>query len=174
MPDAAVRIVEAARPEEVNAARVLFREYGGSLGWREGAGSWLDDEIAALPGPYGPPRGELLLAYVGNEPAGAVGLQEVPEEARIPGTGAERFGEIKRLYVRPGFRLRGIGRALMERSAAEARARDYEALVLTTSAEMMPLAQSLYESLGYLPTEPYRNDMPWPGIRWLRLDLSNR
>jgi hypothetical protein len=36
---------------------------------------------------------------------------------------------------------------------------------------MMPLAQGLYDSLGYATTDTYRTDMPYPGIRWLRLDL---
>ena len=59
----------------------------------------------------------------------------------------------------------------MKRSEEEARARGYRSLVLTTSAEMMPLAQGLYDSLGYETTDTYRTDMPYPGIRWLRLDL---
>jgi hypothetical protein len=43
--------------------------------------------------------------------------------------------------------------------------------VLTTSARMMPLAQHLYESMGYAETAPYRDDMPYPEIRWMRLGL---
>lgn len=170
MTDAPVRIVEAATPERVEDVRQLFLEYAQSLGWDLSSGRF-GDEIAALPGPYAGPWGSLLLACVEDDPAGALGLQPVPEEARIPGVGAERFGELKRLFVRPRYRRHGIGRALMERSESEARNRDYEALVMTTSAEMMPLAQGLYDTLGYKPTEPYRDDMPWPSIRWLRLDL---
>ena len=40
-----------------------------------------------------------------------------------------------------------------------------------TSADMMPLAQSLYVSLGYEPMQVYRTDIPWPGIRWLKKEL---
>jgi putative acetyltransferase len=170
MAESGVRIVEAIEDEQVETVRRLFLEYAQSLGWDLSSGRF-GDEIAALPGPYAPPRGSLLLAYVDDEPAGALGLQPVPREARIPGVGAERFGELKRLFVRPALRRHGVGRALMERSEAEARKRGYHALVLTTSAEMMPLAQGLYDALCYAPTEPYRDDMPWPGIRWLRLDL---
>jgi hypothetical protein len=43
--------------------------------------------------------------------------------------------------------------------------------VLTTNAEMFPLAQGLYESLGYVEWQPYRDDMPYPDIRWMMLEL---
>lgn len=62
----------------------------------------------------------------------------------------------------------------MLRAETEAIARGYDSLVLTTSAEMMPYAQGLYDSLGYLETVPYRDDMPWPQIRWMRKALTLR
>ena len=169
MPD--IRIIHAACPDEVEAVRCLFLEYAESLGWDLTGGGHLADEVAALPGTYGPPMGALLLAYVDGAPAGVLGLQPVPESVRIGGVDAECAGELKRLYVRPAFRRHHVGRLLMQRAEAEARERGYKALVLTTSAELFPLAQSLYDSLGYGPTKPYRNDMPWPAIRWMRLDL---
>ncbi len=171
MPTGSVQIVEAAAPSQLDAARDLLREYAVSLGWDPDSGGWMAEEMATLPGPYAPPRGSLLLAFAGDEPAGVMGLQPVPEDARIPGTSAETAGELKRLYVRPQHRRMGIARALMLRAEAEARVRGYDALVLTTNAEMMPLAQGLYDSLGYGPTAPYRSDMQWPQIRWMRLDL---
>jgi GNAT superfamily N-acetyltransferase len=163
-----VRIVVAKTAEELAAVRELFLEYADSLGWDLTSGGRFAEEIETLPGPYAPPCGALLLAYVGDEPAGALGLEPVPEDARIPGTGVERFGELKRLFVRSAFRRCGVGAALIRRAEDEARERGYEETVLTTSAEMFPLAQGLYESLGYGPGWPYRNDMPWPGIRWMR------
>ena len=59
----------------------------------------------------------------------------------------------------------------MLRAEAEARDRRCDSVVLTTSPTMMPLAQPLYESLGYTDFRPYRNDMPWPSIRWMRKAL---
>lgn len=171
MTTTAIRIVEAASAEEIEDVRTLFREYAASLGWDRDATPWFCEEIDALPGPYAPPRGSLLLAFVGDSAAGALGLRPVPEDARVPGIGAERFGELKRLFVRPEFRRRGVGRALMERSEAEARERGYASLVLTTAEEMFPLAPPLYETLGYVETQPYRDDMPYPQIRWMRKDL---
>lgn len=166
-----IRIVEASSGEELDAVRELFREYAESLGWDASSGGWMTGEIAALPGPYASPPGSLLLAVADGRPAGALGLQPVPKEARVPDTGADSAGELKRMFVRPQFRRHGIGRALLARAADEARVRAYDSLVLTTSAEMMPLAQHVYESMGFVETAPYRDDMPYPNIRWMRLDL---
>ena len=166
-----VRILEAAAPEEIADVRRLFGAYASSLGWDLESG-WIADELAGLPGAYAPPRGSLMLARVDDAAAGALGLQPVPGAARIAGVGAERAGELKRLFVDPEFRRHGVGWALMKRAETEALARGYDGLVLTTSAEMMPLAQHFYESLGYVETAPYRDDMPYPGIRWMRKELS--
>lgn len=171
MNPAVLTITEATSHGDVEGVRALFLEYATSLGWDLSQGGRFADEIANLPGPYAAPAGALLLARVDGEAAGALGLQPVPQDVMAAGTGAEHFGELKRLYVRPGYRKGGVGRALMARSEEAARQRGYRALVLTTSAEMMPLAQHLYESLGYRTTDTYRTDMPYPGIRWLRLDL---
>jgi GNAT superfamily N-acetyltransferase len=168
---APVRIVEATTPRHVDAAARLFRDYAAALGHDFAAGGHFAAEIASLPGPYAPPSGALLLAYVEDAPAGVVGLQQVPRAVLIPGVGADGAGEMKRLYVRPQFRGAGIGRELVLRTEREARLRSHGALVLTTSLELFPLAQRLYEDLGYGPTAPYRNDMPWPGVRWMRREL---
>jgi ribosomal protein S18 acetylase RimI-like enzyme len=162
------RLIEARTAEEIADVRELFTEYAESLGWDLSQGGHFADEIRDLPGPYAQPAGSLLLAYVDEEPAGALGLQPVPLDARISGIGAEHFGELKRLYVRPEFRRAGIAQALMERAEVEARRRGYDRLVLTTSEEMFPLAQGLYDRLGYEVTREYRDDMPYPHIRWMQ------
>jgi putative acetyltransferase len=164
-------IIEAGSPTDLEDVRTLFLDYAESLGWDLSHGGHLADEIHNLPGPYTQPAGTLLVARIGGDAIGVLGLQPVPEHARALGVGAEHVGELKRLYVRPEYRRRGVGNALVKRSEDEARARGYSSLVLTTSAEMMPLAQNLYDSLGYQTTETYRTDLPWDGIRWLRLDL---
>ncbi len=171
MTSPAVHIVEASSPEQIAAVRALFAAYAASLGWDDSDGR-LRAELDGLPGTYSPPVGSLMLALVADEPAGALGLQVVPESARIPGTGAETAGELKRLFVADRFRRFGVGRALMLRSESEAIARGYDSLVLTTSAEMFPFAQGLYDSLGYVESVPYRDDMPWPEIRWMRKELT--
>lgn len=64
--------------------------------------------------------------------------------------------EVKRMYVRPEFRKRGIARRLAEHVIAEARLRGYERVRLGTLKSMEP-AQNLYASLGFKPVAPYRD-----------------
>src|SRR5271155_5804030 len=68
----------------------------------------LAQEIARLPGEYGPPRGELFLAYVGSTPIGCAALRSLDRATM----------EFKRLFVRPSARHGGVGRRLTERALA--------------------------------------------------------
>ena len=57
-------------------------------------------------------------------------------------------GEVKRMYVVPDARGRGLGRRLLEELEARARALGYTGLVLETG-DRQPEALGLYESSGY-------------------------
>jgi ribosomal protein S18 acetylase RimI-like enzyme len=76
---------------------------------------------------------------------------------------------MKRLYVRPGHRGLGIGRALAEAVIAEARDAGYSSMRLDTLPQMQA-AQAMYETLGFREIEPYYPS-PVPGTRFLELDL---
>ena len=122
-----VRIAEARSPQQLEDARTLLGEYASSLSWDLTSG-WIAEELATLPGHYAPPAGSLMVAYTGDEPAGVLGLQPVPVNARFAHMDVTRSGELKRLFVRPEYRRSGVGRALMLRAEDEARGRGYDAL----------------------------------------------
>src|SRR5262245_10400886 len=63
-----VRIARATASAEVAAARKLMAEYVTALG-RDLSFQGVDEELAALPGEYAPPKGALLLALVKDVPA---------------------------------------------------------------------------------------------------------
>jgi ribosomal protein S18 acetylase RimI-like enzyme len=117
-------------------------------------------DAAGMPGPYVPPRGGLWLAADGDVGLGCVALRPLDEHA----------AEVKRMFVDPHARGRGIGRALMERVIAEARARGYRTLRLGTLHDM-DAAQALYRSLGFTPIERYRAD-ELIDTRFFELSLS--
>lgn len=103
----------------------LFREYAASLSI-DLCFQNFDHELATLPGGYAVPRGCLLLARVAQQNAGCIALRGMEDEA----------GEIKRLYVRPEFRRRGLGRMLVQRALIEARHIGYHIVRLDTLREM--------------------------------------
>jgi GNAT superfamily N-acetyltransferase len=148
-------LVAVADTSDVEEVRLLFREYAASLPFALDFQDF-DREVAELPGAYAPPRGALLLA----REAGCVGLRPIDETTC----------ELKRLYVRPSARGRGLGRRLTEAVIAEARRLGYVGMRLDT-VPGMDSAQLLYERLGFREIAPYREN-PIPGARFLELELS--
>jgi GNAT superfamily N-acetyltransferase len=144
-------IAQAATAAELERARELLREY---TSWAfamfpsgETAPTFmnLEAELAGLPGNYGPPDGRLLLATHDGQPAGCIALRRHDATS----------GEVKRLYVRPGFRGHRIGEQLVARLLEEARAIDYRRLVLDSHVDMKR-AHALYRVVGF-------RDVPTPG-----------
>ena len=148
----------AELPQDLEAVRALFGEYAESVGIDLGFQGF-ERELAELPGKYAPPAGRLLLAWSGARPVGSIALR--PLDANTC--------EMKRLYVRPEARGERLGRRLVERLLEEARRAGYARICLDT-LPMMASAQSLYESLGFVPIEPYVFN-PIPGTKFLALDL---
>jgi len=153
-------ITQAESPAQIAQVRELFLEYAQSLGFSLCFQSF-DQELAGLPGDYAPPDGRLLRAEYEGQLAGCVALHKL--DAGIC--------EMKRLYVRPEFRGKGLGRVLAERILKEARDIGYDRLRLDTVEPVMKNAVALYRVLGFREIAPYRAN-PIEGALYMELDLS--
>lgn len=144
-----VDIAEADRGDDLAFVKTLFVEYAESLGFSLRFQAF-DEELTRLPGPYARPRGNLWLARVGSAVAGCVALR--------PHRGGA--AEMKRLYVRPGFRGHRLGNRLTRTVIRYAQAQGYAVLRLDTVADKMREAQAIYRQCGFEKRPPYDTDAP--------------
>jgi putative acetyltransferase len=119
-----------------------------------------EQELAGLPGYYAPPDGRLLLAEYEGQLAGCVALHKWE-------TGV---CEMKRLYLRPSFRGKGLGRVIAEKIIAEARNIGYRNMRLDTIEPIMKDAVEMYRKLGFREIAPYRPN-PIAGAMYMELQL---
>jgi GNAT superfamily N-acetyltransferase len=153
-----VRLVQATTPYEWSEARRLVREYADTLGVDLSFQNF-EQELEHFPLEYSAPGGAFILAGDAGSYVACIGVRRFAHEV----------GEIKRLYVAPAARGRGLGRVLVDRIVGEARQLGYRILLLDT-LPFMKEAQALYVSMGFRPTTAYRFN-PIAGSAFLRLDL---
>ncbi len=184
LPLADTPAIVLAVPDEAHElaeARAIFREYAASLKV-DLCFQNFDAELASLPGDYAEPRGTLLLALV---EAPATAAPSAPALLRPDGSTLQVAGccalrpldtvdyanaaEMKRLYVRPGFRGLGLGRQLVEAVLDAARGAGY-ACVLLDTLDDMESARALYEDLGFVEVPPYYHN-PIAGSHYLKVEL---
>jgi ribosomal protein S18 acetylase RimI-like enzyme len=131
--------------------RELFWEY---LQWANGRveeefdvsfdiGSMLENDMIKLD-IFFPPDGRLLLASQGAAVAGLACMKKLKD----------RTAEIKRMYVRPEFRRKGVGLSLLNALVEEAKRAGYQSIRLD-SARFMTGAHALYRSAGFREIAPY-------------------
>ena len=152
-------VTQAESPAQIAQARELFLEYAQSLGFSLCFQNF-DKELAGLPGDYAPPEGRLLLVECEGQLAGCVALHKLDSGVC----------EMKRLYLRPPFRGKGLGRALTERIIAEARQIGYRRMRLDTVEPVMKDAVAMYRKLGFKEIAPYRPN-PIAGTMYMELEL---
>ncbi len=155
----ALIFTQAESPQHISQARELFLEYAQSLGFSLCFQNF-DQELAGLPGDYTLPDGRLLLAEYDGELAACVALHKL--ESGIC--------EMKRLYLRPSFRGKGLGRVLAERIIAEARQIGYKRMRLDTVEPVMKDAVAMYRKIGFKEIVPYRAN-PIAGAMYMELEL---
>src|SRR5262245_61797147 len=174
-----MRFAQAQTPEEIQIARELFEEYEASLNI-DLCFQNFDQEVAGLPGTYAPPAGRLLLALDEDRIAGCIALRPLGqafqkrdrEGGQLTNGDSVENGdcEMKRLYVRPEFRGRGLGRELVTAILDAAREIGYTRMLLDTLPGKMNEAIALYRSFGFREIAPYYHN-PVEGALFMELLL---
>jgi putative acetyltransferase len=154
-----LQMLQAESPAQIAQARELFLEYAQSLGFSLCFQNF-DKELAELPGDYAPPEGRLLLAEFAGQLAGCVALHRLDHDTC----------EMKRLYLRPQFRGKRLGRALADCIILEARSIGYRRMRLDTVGPVMKDAVVMYRKIGFKEIAPYRPN-PMAGTLYMELQL---
>lgn len=150
--------IRPCRAGDVDAVRGLLREYQADIGV-DLCFQGFDAELAGLPGAYVEPKGLLLCAEAEGHPVGCIALRPVDGET----------AEMKRLFVRPTHRGKGLARALVVELIRRSRDLGYSRICLDTLPGM-ERAQALYASLGFRDIPAYIHN-PVAGTRYMGLSL---
>jgi GNAT superfamily N-acetyltransferase len=142
---------DALLPRDLDSVRGLWLDYltwgndelEARHGFRLPVQEAVEHDVATI-GKFQPPDGCLLLAYDGDVAVGT---------ACMPRIGPDTC-EIKRMWVDPSSRRSGVGRAMLERLVAAARAAGYQR-VLLDSPDFMTAAHGLYRSSGFTDVAAY-------------------
>jgi putative acetyltransferase len=153
-----LNIIIAETEEHIKHFHELFKEYEKQLNI-DLCFQDFETELANLPGVYAPPEGCMLLAEYDNKIAGCVTLKKIDEG----------ICEMKRLYVRPDFRGKSIGRELSEAIVEEARKMGYAKMRLDTLTRLTE-AITLYRSMGFKEIKPYVFN-PLDDVVYMELEL---
>ncbi len=157
-----IKLDRAAGAADMEHVRALFEEYQAWLGV-DLCFQGFEKELAGLPGKYGPPAGSLWLARAtaSGAVAGGVGMRPL-DEGRC---------EMKRLYVRPPWRGRGLGRRLAELVVEDARRAGYGRMCLDTLGHLNE-AKQLYRSMGFVEIPSYY-DNPLDDVTYMEMALAS-
>jgi pyridoxine 4-dehydrogenase len=139
----------SARPPASDLLDALHHEYDAA------AGRALSGGPSAEPADFAPPGGTFLLAYEHDDAVACGGLKTIG-----PG-----IAEVKRMYVVPQQRRRGVGRALLAALENAARSMGFATVRLDCERHNWPL----YRAAGYILIDDY-NDNPFAD-HWAEKDL---
>jgi len=98
-----------------------------------------------------PPSGAFFVGYLDGRPVATGAWRFRDDVVRL---GSDRPAEVKRMYVAPDARRRGVAGRMLEHLEATARAAGAEVMIMETGTAQ-PEAIGLYVAAGYAPIEPF-------------------
>ncbi|MDR2097769.1 MAG: GNAT family N-acetyltransferase [Spirochaetaceae bacterium] len=129
--------------EEISMAKELIMEY---VKWLNMDLTFqdIDNELRNFPSKYKSPDGEFIIAKENNIIIGCVAIKKLEN----------KICEMKRLFVKDEYKMKSVGKKLVEKIIEEAKLKNYEKIRLDT-LNTMEAALKLYYKNGFYEIEPY-------------------
>jgi GNAT superfamily N-acetyltransferase len=134
----------ASNPKEFKIAKTLFEEYAAGLNV-DLCFQGFDEELKTIHLQYNLPKGCLVLAHENEKIIGCAAIRE------FKGSNCE----LKRMYLKPECRGKGVGKKLLQFMLEKAKTLGYSKMLLDT-LPLMKEAQQLYLQFGFKHIESYR------------------
>jgi ribosomal protein S18 acetylase RimI-like enzyme len=151
-------ITLAQAPQDYELAKDLFEEYAQSLAIDLGFQNFAE-ELAQITTQYSSQNGGIILLKLDNEAIACAGLRRIDAQT----------AELKRMYIRAGFRGRGLGKILLYEIIKLAQSLAYQSIRLDTLPSMLEAIQ-LYRALGFYEIAAYRPN-PIAGAIYMEIKL---
>ena len=143
---------------QFNDAISLFREYANSLNISLAFQNF-DEELNIINSMYGSPTGCLLLVYDNELPVACAAYRKIGED----------ICELKRMYIKPNYRRKGIGQEIMNILCTRSKLNGYRLMRLDSLDTMTP-AIKLYSNNGFYTIEAYYHN-PNEGVVYMEKSL---
>lgn len=143
---------------QFNDAISLFQEYANSLNISLAFQNF-DEELNIINSMYGSPTGCLLLVYDNELPVACAAYRKIGED----------ICELKRMYIKPDYRRKGIGQEIMNILCTRSKLNGYRLMRLDTLDTMTP-AIKLYSNNGFYTIEAYYHN-PNEGVVYMEKSL---
>jgi putative acetyltransferase len=133
----------ATTDDEYKQAALLFKEYAAWLNINLSF-QHFEDELLGLKTMYSKPNGGILLCKNEDEFVGCVGIRKIDNDT----------AELKRMFLKPAYQKKGIGKVLLEKAIELAKTLNYKTIRLDTLNYMAP-AINLYKQYGFYEIPAY-------------------
>ena len=133
----------ALTEDDFDNAKQLFQEYALSIGINLEFQQF-EKELQIIKEMYGPPSGGIILVKSDENFMGCIGIRKI----------SDTVGEIKRMYIKPAYQKRGLGRELLYKALELAKSCGYNTIRLDTLQDMVP-AIRLYKEAGFYEIPAY-------------------
>lgn len=154
-----IKIITAEKDAEFDAGKIMVKEYVEWLGVDLSFQNF-DHEFASFNTVFNEPEGALLLAKVGDAYAGVLGIKKFDDTCC----------ELKRMWIRPDYRNKGVARMLLKESLDVATVLGYKLIRLDTSTTLMASAIRMYLEAGFYEIAPYRYN-PYPDVKFYEYQI---